>query len=71
MEVGLGVALWQRRHVSNFHVFYGFIAIAAVAIIYAYRVELRRYRYLLYGLGGFFLMGLGIRAMILSHPGAR
>jgi hypothetical protein len=38
-----------------------------VAIIYSYRSQLRHRVYLLYGLGGLFVMGLGIRAMVLSH----
>ena len=39
----------------------------SVAIVYSYRAQLRAQRYLLYGFGGLFLMGLGIRAMVL-HP---
>jgi hypothetical protein len=46
--------------------FYGFVAILTVGIIYSYRAQLARHRYLLYGLGGLFLMGLGIRAMIVG-----
>jgi hypothetical protein len=37
-----------------------------VAIIYSYRHQLEKYRYLLYGGGGLFLMGLGIRAMLVG-----
>jgi hypothetical protein len=36
----------------------------AVAIIYSYRSQLKGKLYLLYGFGGLFLMGLGIRAML-------
>ena len=36
---------------------------SSVAIIYSYRLQIAQYRYLLYGGGGLFLMGLGIRAM--------
>ena len=46
--------------------FYGFISIVSVAILYAYRTQVRAWQYLLYGLGGLFLMGLGIRAMFLA-----
>jgi hypothetical protein len=46
--------------------FYGFVAIISVAILYAYRSSLRANLYLLYGLGGLFLMGLGIRAVIVG-----
>jgi hypothetical protein len=40
-----------------------------VAIIYSYRHQLAQYLYLLYGLGGLFVMGLAIRAMFIG--GAR
>jgi hypothetical protein len=46
--------------------FYGFVAIMSVAIIYSYRAQLRHRLYLLYGFGGLFLMGLGIRAMLVA-----
>ena len=46
--------------------FYGFVAIIAVAIIYSYRDQMQADRYLLYGFGGLFLMGLGIRAMLVG-----
>lgn len=48
------------------HMIYGFVSIVAVAVLYAYRSQLRALSYLLYGFGGLFLMGLGIRAMILG-----
>jgi hypothetical protein len=51
----------------KFHMFYGFVAIIAVAIIYSYRAQMRHRLYLLYGLGGLFLMGLGIRAMLVGQ----
>ena len=47
--------------------FYGFVAIIAVGIIYCYRSQMRHRLYLLYGLGGLFLMGLGIRAMLSAR----
>ena len=46
--------------------FYGFVAIIAIGILYAYRAQMERYRYLLYGGGSLFIMGLGIRAMIVG-----
>ena len=69
IEVILGVALLgsQDREAPGLHTFYGFIALASVGIIYSYRQQLAHRRYLLYGLGGLFLMGLGIRAMILDR----
>lgn len=68
VQVGLGVGLvaGQGMQAPGFHMFYGFVAIIAVGIIYSYRQQMERYRYLLYGLGGLFLMGLGIRAMLIG-----
>ena len=51
---------------GDLHRLYGFAAIVAVAIIYAYRMQLAHRRELLYAGGSFFLAGLAIRAMILS-----
>ncbi len=45
--------------------FYGFVAFASVGIIYSYRQQLEEWTYLLYGFGGLFLMGLGLRAIYL------
>jgi hypothetical protein len=68
VEVVLGVVLVARedREAPQFHMFYGFVALASVGIIYSYRQQLAGRRYLLYGLGGLFLMGLGIRAMVIG-----
>ena len=68
VQVMLGVALvsGQNYDAPRFHMFYGFVALVAVGIIYSYRQQLEAYRYLLYGGGGLFLMGLGIRAMLIS-----
>jgi hypothetical protein len=91
VQVALGVAMvaGQDRKAPQFHMFYGFVAIIAVAIIYSYRYQVGtvrhepdpddpdaeegvvvtqdpKWRYLLYGLGGLFLMGLGIRAMLVG-----
>ena len=70
VEVGLGVGMvaGQDRQVEQFHTFYGFIALVAVAIIYSYRHQLRHRLYLLYGFGGLFVMGLAIRATLLGQP---
>jgi hypothetical protein len=66
VEVILGVLLVtsEDREVPQFHMFYGFVAIIAVGILYSYRQQLRTRLYLLYGFGGLFLMGLGIRALL-------
>ena len=68
VQVGLGVGMvaGQDRDPPQFHMFYGFVAIIAIGIIYSYRSQLRHRLYLLYGFGGLFLMGLGIRAMLIS-----
>lgn len=70
-QVVLGVLLVtvEDREVPDFHAFYGFVALASVGIIYSYRQQLAAHRYLLYGLGGLFLMGLGIRAMVIGPTG--
>ena len=68
VQVGLGVGMvaGQRIQADTFHMFYGFVAIVAIGIIYSYRQQLRHRRYLLYGFGGLFVMGLGIRAMLVG-----
>ena len=68
VQVGLGVGLvaGQDMEAPQFHMFYGFVAIIAIGIVYSYRNQIaREYLYLLYGGGGLFLMGLGIRAMVV------
>ena len=68
IQVILGVALVAGEGIEapQFHMFYGFVAFATVGIIYSYRAQLDKYKYLLYGGGGLFLMGLGIRAMLVG-----
>lgn len=68
VQVALGVVLVaaQDMEVQQFHMFYGFVAIIAVAILYAYRSQLRHRIHLLYGLGSLFVMGLGIRAILVG-----
>lgn len=65
VQVGMGVIMVAGRDVPDlrFHMFYGFITLAAIGIIYSYRQQLRHRLYLLYGFGGLFIMGLGIRAL--------
>jgi len=69
VQVALGVQLLagQGLQVPQFHVFYGFVAIVAIAILYGYRTQLLAWQYLLYGFGGLFVMGLAIRAMTVNH----
>ena len=68
VQVALGVIMVNRDKLEfpQFHAFYGFVAIMAVAIIYSYRNQLKGKLYLLYGGGSLFLMGLGIRAMLVG-----
>ena len=65
VEVALGAAMVAGRDAPDlqFHMFYGFVILAAVGIIYSYRHQLRDRMYLLYGFGGLFIMGLGLRAL--------
>jgi hypothetical protein len=69
VQVLLGVWLAQDVEAPEFHEFYGFVAVIAAVLIYSYRTytpAVRKYQYLLYGLGGLFLMGLGLRAIYLA-----
>jgi len=63
-QVVTGVIMVAGKDVPNlhFHMLYGFSTLVAIGIIYSYRQQLRDRLYLLYGFGGLFLMGLGIRA---------
>lgn len=67
VQVTLGAIMVGTYKVPlpEFHAFYGFVAIVAVAIIYSYRNQMRHRLYLLYGLGSLFVMGLAIRAMVI------
>jgi hypothetical protein len=71
VQVILGVIMVNRDKAvfPAFHAFYGFVAIIAIAIIYSYRTQLKGRVYLLYGFGGLFIMGLGIRAMLVGQAG--
>lgn len=68
VQVCLGVALVavEDMDVAQFHAFYGFVALATIGIVYSYRHQLKAHVYLLYGLGGLFLMGLALRAISIS-----
>ena len=61
--LGVGLVAGQDRQADQFHMFYGFVALIAVAIVYSYRQQLHHRLYLLYGFGGLFVMGLGLRAI--------
>ena len=68
VQAGLGSWLMARegRDAGDLHALYGFSALVAVGIAYSYRHQLRDHLYVLYGCTGLFLMGLGIRAVILD-----
>ena len=69
IQVMLGVWMVNREKLKpvQFHMFYGFVGIIAVGFLYAYRQQLKHKLYLLYGFGGRFIMGLGIRAIIVGN----
>ena len=69
VQVMLGVWMVNREKLKpvQFHMFYGFVGIIAVGFLYAYRQQLKHKLYLLYGFGGLFIMGLGIRAIIVGN----
>ena len=64
----VGVALQSKENIEpdDFHYLYGFSMIIAIAILYGYRNTIGNKKFLLYGLGSLFIMGLGIRAMFLG-----
>lgn len=67
VQIVLGVRLLSGRdtEAAQFHMFYGFVALASIGILYSYRQQLRQRVYLLYGFGSLFVMGLAIRAMTI------
>ena len=67
VALGVGLVAGQGRPVAQFHAFYGFVAIIAVGILYSYRQQMAHRLYLLYGFGGLFVMGLGIRALLVGQ----
>ena len=69
IQVTMGVILVNKYKLEfpQFHAFYGFVAIIAVAILYSYRNQMKHRLYLLYGFGGLFVMGLGIRALLVGQ----
>lgn len=70
VQVTLGVIAMQSDGIepSGTHTFYGFLTLITVAIVYSYRQQIIEWQYLLYGGGGLFLAGLGMRAIFLTNP---
>ena len=63
--VGVVIQSQEDLEPPDFHLLYGFTMLAVVMTLYGYRVQIPQHRYLLYAGGGLFLMGLGIRSMII------
>jgi hypothetical protein len=65
----LGVALSRTEdiEIDDMHMLYGFSAIVAVGILYSYRTSpfMQGKDSLLYGFGSLFIMGLGLRNLVL------
>ncbi len=71
IQVAAGVAIVNVEKIDppQFHLLYGFSGIIAIGIIYSYKTTspwVRDRIYLVYGLTGLFLMGCGIRAMLVA-----
>jgi len=66
VSLGVGLVAGQHKKVPQFHLLYGFVAIITVGILYSYRQQMRHRIYQLYGWGGLFVMGLGIRAVLVA-----
>lgn len=56
------------REPGRLHALYGFSAVIAVGILYSYRTSpgMKGKEYLLYGGGCLFIMGLGLRELVLA-----
>jgi urea transporter len=69
VQAVIGALLANRQGVEldDMHALYGFSAIIAVAIMYSYRTSpfMKGKELLLYGFGGLFVMGLGLRNLYL------
>lgn len=69
VALGVGLVAGQKLKAPQFHMFYGFVAIIFIGIMYSYRQyeAIRQRLYLWYGLFGLFVMGLGIRALLVGR----
>lgn len=70
VQAVIGAILSQQDGVvlDDMHALYGFSAIIAVAIMYSYRTSpfMKGKELVLYGFGGLFIMGLGLRNLVLG-----
>jgi hypothetical protein len=69
VALGVGLVAGEKLKAPQFHMFYGFVAIIAIGIMYSYRQyeAIRARVYLYYGFFGLFVMGLGIRALLVGR----
>ena len=69
VQAFLGVLLATRYdyELNDMHALYGFSAIIAVGILYSYRSSsfMKGNELVLYGFGSLFIMGLGLRNLVL------
>ncbi len=65
--IGVVLATRFEFELNDMHALYGFSAIIAVGILYSYRTSpfMRDKELVLYGLGSWFIMGLGLRNLAL------
>jgi hypothetical protein len=63
---GVWVTASTEREADDLHVAYGAAALIAVGVLYGYRHDLRGRVHLLYGCGGLFIMGIGVRELFLA-----
>ena len=70
VQAVIGALLSQQEGVvlDDMHALYGFSAIIAAAILYSYRTSpfMKGKELVLYGFGGLFIMGLGLRNLVLG-----
>ncbi|CAG4904093.1 MULTISPECIES: hypothetical protein [Acidithrix] len=64
---GIYLVASEHKKMIAFHPFYGFVAIIASGFLFAYRDSMRHRLYWLYGIGGLFVSGLGIRAYLVAQ----
>jgi hypothetical protein len=64
--VGVALVTVDEFEPPRFHMFYGFVAFITVGLLYSYKYvwRARGWLELAYGIGGLFMMGLGIRAVL-------
>jgi hypothetical protein len=65
VALGVGMVSGDRVDALQFHMLYGFAGIITIAIAYSSRQQLQKV-YLWYGAFGLFIMGLGIRAVLVG-----